>query len=175
MRFNYIRKHTSPLPGDLGEDARVYVSEDNRYTVLVSQVGEVHPKLGRLIHLSIRRDDRSKIRDWRELQEIKTAILGPDAEAVEIFPAEGRVMDTCNQYHLWSWSKGRLLSGYECGRAVIPDDQQDVMHRLFNARGRGGFEAMNAVMELDTHTGAIRLKDADGNEIDPDTLDMETT
>ncbi|MGH3430252.1 MAG: DUF7694 domain-containing protein, partial [Mycobacteriales bacterium] len=48
-----------------------------------------HPD-GFVRHLSIRRQDRQAARDWRDFQRIKTEIAGPDTEAVELFPAEGR-------------------------------------------------------------------------------------
>jgi len=54
-----------------------------------------------LIWLSIRRLDRKPIHDWRDLQEIKNLVVGPEHEAMEIYPKESRVMDTANQYHLW--------------------------------------------------------------------------
>jgi len=67
------------------------------------------------IHLSIKRNDRAPIHDWRELQEIKNQILGQDAEAVELFPAESRLVDSANQYHLWSPNKPgyRFPFGFE--------------------------------------------------------------
>lgn len=54
-----------------------------------------------LIHLSIKRIDRQPVHDWRELQEIKNQIVGPEHEAMELYPAESRVVDTANQFHLW--------------------------------------------------------------------------
>jgi|OM-RGC.v1.023923475 hypothetical protein len=51
--------------------------------------------------LSIKRRDKDVIRDWRELQLIKNLIVGPEHEGVELFPAESRLVDTSNQYHLW--------------------------------------------------------------------------
>src|SRR6516164_7566855 len=55
-----------------------------------------------LTHLSICRIDRKPIHDWRELQEIKNALVGPEHEAVELYPAESRLVDTANQFHLWA-------------------------------------------------------------------------
>jgi hypothetical protein len=54
-----------------------------------------------IIHLSIKRIDKETIHDWRELQEIKNLLVGPEAEAVELYPAESRLVDSANQYHLW--------------------------------------------------------------------------
>lgn len=52
-------------------------------------------------HLSIKRRDKAVVHDWRDLQRIKNELVGPECEAVEIYPAESRLVDTANQYHLW--------------------------------------------------------------------------
>lgn len=56
--------------------------------------------------LSIKRRDKQPIHDWRDLQAIKTALCGPEVEAIELYPAESRVMDTANQYHLFALMPG---------------------------------------------------------------------
>lgn len=56
---------------------------------------------GSIIHLSIKRNDRECIHDWRDLQEIKNQLVGEENEGVELYPAESRVVDLANQYHLW--------------------------------------------------------------------------
>lgn len=53
-------------------------------------------------HLSIKRRDKAPIHDWRDLQAIKNQLVGPEFEAVELYPAEARVVDSANQYHLWT-------------------------------------------------------------------------
>jgi hypothetical protein len=40
------------------------------------------------------------------LQWIKNDVLGENVEAFEIFPAEGRLVDTVNAYHLWGFPAG---------------------------------------------------------------------
>jgi hypothetical protein len=54
-----------------------------------------------LLHLSIKRTDQRVIHDWRHLQRIKNELAGPEHEGVELYPAESRVVDSANQYHLW--------------------------------------------------------------------------
>jgi hypothetical protein len=55
-----------------------------------------------VIHLNIRRrDGAAMVRDWRHFQLIKNQLLGPECEAVELFPAESRLVDSCNKYHLY--------------------------------------------------------------------------
>jgi hypothetical protein len=76
-----------------------------------------------LHHLSIHRRDRAPCSDWREFQQIKTAVLGADAEAVQLYPAEDRLVDGANEYHLWSLfdDRGKPVRwpiGFNCGRSV---------------------------------------------------------
>ena len=82
-------------------------------------------EVGTLIQLSIHDHARSTRRDWRHFQRIKNELLGPEEEAVELFPAESRLVDTSNEYFLWSikgwkWPVGfneRWVSegGYDIG------------------------------------------------------------
>lgn len=63
--------------------------------------------------LAIVRRDRSHVHDWRHLQRIKNEICGPEREAVELYPAESRLVDTSNQFHLWVLPAGeRIPIGY---------------------------------------------------------------
>lgn len=54
-----------------------------------------------ILHLSIKRRDKAVIHDWRDLQRIKNEVVGPECEAIELYPAESRLVDSANQYHLW--------------------------------------------------------------------------
>lgn len=53
------------------------------------------------INLDIKRLDGGSDKNWRDFQQIKNELIGPEHEAVELFPAESRLVDTSNQYHLW--------------------------------------------------------------------------
>ena len=59
-----------------------------------------------ITYLSIKRLDLEPIHDWRDLQEIKNQICGKDREGLELYPAEDRVVDTANQYHMFVFGKG---------------------------------------------------------------------
>jgi len=68
-----------------------------------------------LIQLNIRRRDGKPIfRDWRHFQQIKNELIGEEHEAVELYPAESRKVDTSNKYHLWCLRKAdaRFPFGY---------------------------------------------------------------
>jgi len=67
-------------------------------------------------HLSIKRIDKQPIRDWRVMQAIKSGVVGAEVEAIELYPAESRVVDTSNQYHLFCFPNGeRVPCGYTAG------------------------------------------------------------
>jgi hypothetical protein len=53
------------------------------------------------VYLSIKRLDQKPCKDWRAFQRIKNQLVGPECEFVELYPAESRLVDTANQYHLW--------------------------------------------------------------------------
>jgi hypothetical protein len=54
------------------------------------------------VQLNIRRrDGKALYRDWRHFQWIKNQLVGPECEAIELYPAESRMVDTSNKYHLW--------------------------------------------------------------------------
>ena len=84
------------------------------YTCVVDRSGDY-------VHLSIRRVDRSPIRDWRHMQQIKNDILGPEAEGVELYPADSRLVDTANQYHLWCKLPGQQFDFGFTSRHVAPE------------------------------------------------------
>jgi len=92
--------------------------KNNRYTVQATRRED-----GSVIELSIRRNDRRAARDWREFQRIKNEIAGRDVEAVELFPAEDRLMDTANQYFLWCLPPGEKFPMGFHGRNVRDHDE----------------------------------------------------
>jgi hypothetical protein len=53
------------------------------------------------IHVDISRHDRGSCKNWRHFQQIKNELIGPEHEAIELFPAESRLVDAGNEYHLW--------------------------------------------------------------------------
>jgi hypothetical protein len=77
---------------------------NDRYSVGVDRDSELHgfgPSV-RCVHVSFHLRDRAPVSDWRECQEIKNAVLGAEAEAIMLYPAESRVIDTANEFHLWA-------------------------------------------------------------------------
>ena len=75
--------------------------------------------------------NKDAIHDWRDMQRIKNEICGEEREAVELFPAESRLVDTSNQFHLFVLQEGEKAGfGYD-GRAVVE------AHNNF-VQGKGG-------------------------------------
>jgi hypothetical protein len=74
-------------------DTELFVN--SRYQVARRPYGE------EMIYLSIKRIDQMPIRAWRDLQRIKNELVGPECEGLEIYPAESRLLDAANQYHLF--------------------------------------------------------------------------
>jgi hypothetical protein len=75
-------------------------------------------------HLNIRRRDGKPIfRDWRHFQWIKNELVGEECEGLELYPAESRLNDTSNKYHLWVFADPiyRIPFGME-ERDVIEHD-----------------------------------------------------
>jgi hypothetical protein len=79
---------------------------NDTYTVIVRGAGTP------LIHISVRRNDRGTDIPWRDLQCIKNDVLGTEMEAVELFPAESRLVDTANQRHLWAFAPGTPIGDH---------------------------------------------------------------
>lgn len=77
------------------------VWKNSRYTVLVRRMNSIHADAPPALHLSIKRNDRKPILNWRDVQKIKNVLVGPECEGVQVFPAESRLVDTSNQYHLF--------------------------------------------------------------------------
>lgn len=83
---------------------------NSRYEVYVYRLPAEKPEPGyppELVHLSFKQmPDRQGFIPWRDKQRIKNEILGPEWECVELYPAESRLVDTSNQYHLWCLPPG---------------------------------------------------------------------
>jgi len=109
--------------------------EDEIWMNSIYQVNVRIVAKGDIRHLSIKRRDKLVIHDWRELQRIKNAIVGPECEAMEIYPAESRLVDTANQFHLWVFTdtEYRIPCGFDYGRVVMDsgDGQDGSKQRAF--------------------------------------------
>ena len=80
------------------------------------------------VELAVHNHNRTPHVPWRHLQQIKNEVLGPDREAVQLFPAEDRLVDTANEYWLYVYPVGkapmrdrRTKVGMDDGRNVAYD------------------------------------------------------
>lgn len=92
------------------EDARAVCADQASWETFLSECGTYQVQVRRdvpngfgqpMAWLSIKRVDRETMHDWRDLQEIKNVLIGPENEAIELYPAESRRVDSANQYHLF--------------------------------------------------------------------------
>lgn len=89
---------------------------------------------GGALHLSIKRLDREPAHDWRHFQAIKNEIAGWEREAVELYPAESRLVDGSNQYHLWVLGAGEQLPVGFDERGVGDFDQMVAALAQYNVK-----------------------------------------
>jgi hypothetical protein len=70
---------------------------NSRYQVNIRDLGSD------IIHLSIKRLDKDRVgpERYRDFLRIKNELVNPECEAIELYPAMSRNVDTSNQYHLW--------------------------------------------------------------------------
>lgn len=89
----------------LGDTPPVATFLNRDYQVAIFDARQA-PGWPEMWHLSIKRRDRQPLEvdpqgRWRILQRIKNTLVGEQNEGVELYPAEARLVDTANQYHLW--------------------------------------------------------------------------
>lgn len=58
--------------------------------------------------------------DWREFQRIKNQLVGEAWEAVELYPAESRLIDPSNYFYLWCAPS--IALGQNHGRVIMGPD-----------------------------------------------------
>jgi hypothetical protein len=129
--FSVDRQTATASINDIKNDA---VFLNDTYQVNVRVMEKTYHGMP-VVWLSIKRIDKEACHDWRDFQEIKNQLVGPECEAVELYPAESRVVDTANQYHLWVVAdpKFRWPLGFRHGAVNYADDA-----RHSKQRRRGG-------------------------------------
>lgn len=76
------------------------VYENDTYRVLVTSGGDLPLPLN-MTCLSVHRHDAEPVHSWTDLQAIKNQICGPECEGVELYPAESRLLNLGNAYHMF--------------------------------------------------------------------------
>jgi hypothetical protein len=112
--YGITREAALKLMHEYSMDAEIWIN--NIYQVQKRTFGH------NLVHLNIRRRDGGPIlRDWRHFQHIKNQLIGEECEAIELYPAESRKVDSANKFHLW----GVIDPTY---RFPIGFDERDVQY-----------------------------------------------
>tara|TARA_Y100000114_G_scaffold126458_1_gene122861 strand:- start:7661 stop:8089 length:429 start_codon:yes stop_codon:yes gene_type:complete len=109
-----------------GKDAPDEVWTNDLYQVFVYKGDKVPHGMGHLeiTWLSIKRNDRNPIHDWRDLQSIKNQVTNREFDAIEIYPRESRLVDEANQFHLWVFTGGDFLPIGFKSRSVLKSDDK---------------------------------------------------
>jgi hypothetical protein len=82
--------------------------KNNRYVVMIA---DRIPMTGGIVaaRAMVQRHDDTPIRNhWRELQNIKNALFGPESTAIEIYPPQSKLTDEANIYWLWVLPDGAI-------------------------------------------------------------------
>jgi hypothetical protein len=80
---------------------------NNRYVVMIFD-NEMTTG-GKAIRVMVQKHDDTPITfHWREMQNIKNEIFGPEETAVEYYPAQSNLLDDHNIYWMWVFPKGVL-------------------------------------------------------------------
>jgi len=69
---------------------------DNLYKVYIAQTGKYK-------HLRIRRIDDLPVSSFSDMQNIKNQFLGPETEAIQVYPKVSNYINNSNTYHLFTW------------------------------------------------------------------------
>ena len=133
---------------------------NSRYQVSVRRFST--KEFGEALHLSIKRRDKAPIRNWRELQRIKNEICGPECEGVELFPAEGRLVDSANQFHLFVFENYRFPFGFKdrfISESTLPGGRQEPFEDRPADCGSRDEEAKRTADSIQTRIALRKAKD----------------
>ena len=116
----------------VGEVTETFICD--LYSVNIREI-TLPPPWPPMKHLSILRRDKAPVgkERFRHFQRIKNELVGPECEAVELYPAESRLVDTANQYHLWCFPEPemRFPWGYENRLVLSPSNGGSVHQEPF--------------------------------------------
>lgn len=104
------------------------VYANNKYQVNIhydaESTGAIVPNPDiKVVHVSVKRKDKKPNIPYKDLMAIKNELVGKEYEALMLYPAHSREVDTANQYHLWIPvdQEGKALPipfGWDRGRHV---------------------------------------------------------
>lgn len=129
---------------EIGRNQNMWVNDT--YNVIIREA-EIEADSGfpEMIWLSIKRLDKEPIHDWRDLQEIKNQLVGEENEAVEVYPAESRLVDQANQYHLFVLKDNTIRFPFGFKHRVVGTSEE--------ARNFGGKQRERGINIVGAHMG----------------------
>jgi hypothetical protein len=123
----------------LGE--KVYTNNKYQVNVKETETG--------VTHLSIKAKNKQAIHDWRDFQVIKNEICGEEREGCEIYPAESRLVDSSNQYHIFVLPKGEKMPFGYVERFIVEGHKKNEgagsVQRPFKTKPKGVVSVEEAV------------------------------
>lgn len=103
---------------------------NSRYQVWKQEVPSDAEGALTLYHLTIKRHDGAPVRDWEDVQRIKTELIGPECEGVEMYPAESRRIYENDACHLWVFESGyKFPFGFVQGPTADDDESTDLVKK----------------------------------------------
>ena len=136
-----IDKVIKMFPSCTREQAHIVVSKEiaasevymnNIYQVKVyrgsaaDELVQIENLKGRCTWLSFKRRDKQPVNNWQDMQTMKNRLVGCECDALQIFPAESRMINTANQYHLIVFPEDyRLPFGWHGDRAVVTENSEN--------------------------------------------------
>jgi hypothetical protein len=76
----------------------IFINRDFQVTVFSEEGLGGWPDMWRL---HMRKRNNGPVRDWSIIQRIKNSLIGPDHEAIQLYPSEARAVHARNQYHIY--------------------------------------------------------------------------
>ena len=101
MKMNGHSRKAAKFLYNAIKDDEIWVNDLYQVNIARDRLVPKEPGGPEFVHLSIKRLDKKAVHDWRHFQQIKNELVGPEHEGVEIYPAESRLVDQANQYHIW--------------------------------------------------------------------------
>ena len=111
MEDKLIAGLRSEFPDMSDDEIRCAVHKDevwgnDRYTVSVTF--KDNRKREGYLEIGVHNHNRTTIVPWAHMQQIKNEVAGPEREAVMIYPAESRLVDTANEYWIYVYPTGEF-------------------------------------------------------------------
>ena len=97
--MKYLHEHFGFYNGSWSKQMDRYWESNDGYTVSSRLI---RTPWGSVEHVSISRmNDEGGDSPWAVKQQIKNELFGTTAVAIEVFPAQKNLIDTCDVYHFW--------------------------------------------------------------------------